>query len=87
MAVEPKYGGVVKITSEMMESILGLPTGVRLVDVQLEHNRDVVSFKLHSAGPTSMTERVHEGQEYRTMNIQSEDITRVRIGLTREVFE
>lgn len=82
-----KFGGKVKITAEMLEVILGLPTGVRLVDVVFNQDRDIAEFKLQSAGPTRVTRRVREGQEYPVETLMAEDVTRVRVGLVREVFE
>ena len=70
MAQAPKYGSTVRITYEMMRSLISLPEECRVVEVSGDANRDIVTFKIHSDERLpGVTYQITEGSEYPSINI------------------
>lgn len=44
--MEKKFGGIIKVTNEVLDSMFGLPEGVRIVEVASDLERDLTMFKM-----------------------------------------
>ena len=81
MAQAPKYGSTVRITYEMMRSLISLPEECRVVEVSGDANRDIVTFKIHSdESLPGVTYQITEGSEY--PNISITDVSMLKRALS-----